>query len=47
MHFQTFPILKGDVKTLREELAKRKCTRVKVVDSYKWIGKETKISPLD
>ena len=47
MHFKTFPILKGDVPTLRSELAKRKNTRVKVVDAYKWIGKETKISPLD
>ena len=45
MHFLTFDALAGDVKGLREELAKLNKKDIWVVDSYEHLGKETKISP--
>ena len=47
MAFKTFEVLKGDVPRLREELVRMGNKHSVVVDSYKHIGKETKISPWD
>ena len=47
MHFKTFEILKGDVPELRAQMKKLGQSKTVVVDSYKHIGKETKISPWD
>lgn len=43
MHFQTFPLLKGDVPELKSELKKLNNTKTWVVDPYKSIGKHYKL----